>query len=232
MSPEKLNTPKVRNIYKSEQKGVNHLPISAEILVHNWIQTTIPVKELIKKDFQIYAGFNLDLNNPTEGESGHFMRALWLSNNHQSQISWMADSFLRLDETIKMQRKLDSNDTFFQEYIYKGVKNIDQDLARISIDHPEKPLILLNGTHGILPVPTGTTIDGTRRTLALALALYKGDIQEDAPVNVIVGDINPAMCYTYNNIVTSQILTHDEFAKELLEERNNSQEYDLLPNID
>ena len=235
MSSENLSRQEVRNIYTSEQKVSRYRSLSAEFLAHDWYKTTIPLKKLLKNNFQIYAGFNLNFKDAAEeaiekGESGHLMRELYIDGKQDSRISWMVDTFLRLkDYRANIQKifpeRINSND-----WLQQSMNQINNDLARVSIDHPEKPLILLNGTHGILPVPTGATIDGTRRTLALALALYEGRIQDDAPVNVIVGDINPPLCYAYNFITAN--LTNDEFAKDLLQERNSSDKYDLLSHID
>jgi hypothetical protein len=161
-------------------------------MAHTWRKETITIEQLRNINPQIYIGFRVrDRENIRVGDSGYFTYETWLwqAGRRSSRLQRMYDSFKRLNS---------SDQKIYTNIAQMDANRIGEDLARVSLEYPEeKPLVMLNG-YGMLPYTTGNTIDGVRRLFSLFDQYDKGNIQDSAEVNVLVGDFSKVSCFLYN----------------------------------
>jgi hypothetical protein len=137
----------------------------------------------------------------------------------------------KLQSISKGFQILRDNSVYSDPRVRSQVRKITEDLGRVPLENEDCPVILLN-SHGVVPYSTGSTIDGVRRLTALFDLYQKGDIQDDADINVLIGDFNDKACLAYN--AAAAIIDNKPLYEkvELIAERDFASEILLTDHID
>lgn len=223
MSIEKISKTEVRNLYiNNQQRGSKRLPICAELICEDWYKGKIKVQELWELNPQIYVGYRLNKGGKkTQDDSGYLTYELWKQMNYDSKLQSISKGFQILRD----------NNVYSDSKVKEQVKKITDDLGRVPLENEDCSIILLN-SHGVVPYSTGSTIDGVRRLTALFDLYQKGNIQDEANVNVLIGDFNDKVCLAYNAAAAVIDTKPIEERVELLAERDFASEILFTEHID
>lgn len=185
MTTETLNKKDVRDIYKDQQRGATRLPVAAEILSKDWYRGRIRVEDLWKLNPQFYVGYRLNRYGRNVDDSGYLTYEAWKVMDFDSTAQSILTGFRLL------------RDTYCDPRVREQINKISSDLGRLPLENDDYPIILLN-SRGVVPYSIGSTVDGVRRLISLFDMYSRGEIQDSAECNLLVGDFSKSVCLAYN----------------------------------